>query len=56
MADLSKIVKGGQNKKNKGAKLKKKKKSKENRWWFKSLQKKVNFGPPTFPVIYFLSL
>jgi hypothetical protein len=29
MADLSKIVKGGQNKKNKGAKLKKKKKQRK---------------------------
>jgi hypothetical protein len=54
MADLSKIVKGGRNKKTKEQSLKKK--SKENRWWFKSLQKKVNFGPPTFPVIHFLSL
>jgi len=55
MADLSKIVKGGQNKKKQRSKVQKKK-SKENRWWFKSLQKKVNFGPPTFPVIHFLSL
>jgi hypothetical protein len=41
MADLSKIVKGGQNKKNKGAKLKKKKKAKKIDGGLKVCRKKL---------------